>query len=230
MQPQIATTAEAGRYAAGGRARFIMNTYLHLFGAVMLFVALEFALFATGLIAPIVQTLAGTNWLLVLGAFMVASWLATRAAHTARSMAAQYAALGAYVVAWAVLFTLPLAIASMTAPGAIESAAQVTVLGFAGLTGVAFVTRKDFSFLRSVLMWGGVCALLLIVAGVIFGFQLGVFFSVGMVAFSGAAILYDTSNVIHHYPEDRHVGAALQLFASVAMLFWYLLQIFSSRD
>ena len=45
----------------------------------------------------------------------------------------------------------------------------------------------------------------------------------------GAAILYDTSNVIHHYPEDRYVGAALQLFASVALLFWYVLQIFLAR-
>ena len=43
----------------------------------------------------------------------------------------------------------------------------------------------------------------------LFGFELGVFFSVAMVAFAGAAILYDTSNVLHHYPEDRAVGAAL---------------------
>ncbi len=50
------------------------------------------------------------------------------------------------------------------------------------------------------------------------------------VAFAGAAILYDTSNVIHHYPSDRYVGAALQLFASVAMMFWYVLRLFMSRD
>jgi len=51
------------------------------------------------------------------------------------------------------------------------------------------------------------------------------------IVLAGGAILYDTSNVLHHYPEDRHVGAALQLFASVALLFWYILQFFlSSRD
>ena len=55
------------------------------------------------------------------------------------------------------------------------------------------------------------------------------FFSVAMVAFAGAAILYDTSNVLHHYPEDRAVGAALELFASVALLFWYILRLFMSR-
>jgi FtsH-binding integral membrane protein len=145
-------------------------------------------------------------------------------------MAAQYAALGTYVLVWSVLFVLPLAYAAISVPGAITSAAQVTVLGFAGLTAVVFTTRKDFSFLGAVLRWAGLCALLLIVAGLIFGFQLGTFFSVAMVAFAGGAILFDTSNVLHHYPENRHVGAALQLFASVAMLFWYVLQLFSSRD
>ena len=49
----------------------------------------------------------------------------------------------------------------------------------------------------------------------------------GLVLF-GAAILYDTSNVLHHYPEDRYVGAAVQLFASVALLFWYVLQVLMS--
>ncbi len=51
-----------------------------------------------------------------------------------------------------------------------------------------------------------------------------------MIAFAGVAILYDTSNVLHHYPENRAVAAALQLFASVALMFWYVLRLFLSRD
>jgi FtsH-binding integral membrane protein len=90
--------------------------------------------------------------------------------------------------------------------------------------------RKDFSFLGGILRWAGVLALLAVVGGVIFGFHLGMFFSLAMVAVAGAAILYDTSNVIHHFPEDRYVAAALELFASVALMFWYLLRIFTSRD
>jgi hypothetical protein len=50
-----------------------------------------------------------------------------------------------------------------------------------------------------------------------------------MVGVAGAAILYDTSAVIHDYPEDRYVAASLQLFASVALMFWYVLQLFTSR-
>jgi len=47
---------------------------------------------------------------------------------------------------------------------------------------------------------------------------------------AGAAILFDTSNILRTYPEDRYVSAALQLFASVALMFWYVLRLFMSRD
>ena len=104
------------------------------------------------------------------------------------------------------------------------------MLGTGGLTVVAFVTKKDFSFLRGILVWAGILAIVAIVGSVLFGFHLGTWFSVAMIGFAGAAILYDTSNVMHHYPEDRHVAAALELFASIALMFWYVLQLFMSRD
>ncbi|NIW23720.1 MAG: permease, partial [Gammaproteobacteria bacterium] len=110
------------------------------------------------------------------------------------------------------------------------SAAGVTLLGTGGLTVVAFVTKKDFSFLRGILVWAGILALVAIVGSVLFGFHLGTWFSVAMIGFAGAAILYDTSNVMHHYPEDRYVAAALELFASIALMFWYVLQLFMSRE
>jgi len=171
------------------------------------------------------------NWLIVLGAFVVVSWLASRFAHTAESKPVQYLALGGYVVAESIIFVPLLYIAQKVAPGAIQSAALVTMVGFGGLTAIAFISKKDFSFLGAFLKWAMVCALLLIIGGVVFGFQLGMFFSVAMVGLAGAAILYDTSNVLHHFPEDRYVGASLELFASVALMFWYVLRIFiSSRD
>ena len=142
----------------------------------------------------------------------------------------QYAALGAFIVAEALIFVPMLYIANFYAPGAIESAATITLIGFAGLTAVAFLSRKDFSFLGGMLKWAMVVALVAIVGGILFGFELGTWFSVAMVGLAGAAILYDTSNIIHHFPEDRYVGAALQLFASVALMFWYVLRIFLSRD
>lgn len=214
---------------ADTRERFIVRTYNHLFAAIVAFAAIEFALFKTGLAPVIARTMmGGRSWLLVLGAFMVVSWLASRAAHTSTSKVAQYLALFGFVAAEAIIFVPLLYVAEKVAPGAIPSAGLVTMAGFAGLTGIAFWTRKDFSFLGGILRWVGICALVLIVAGIVFGFKLGTFFSVAMVAFAGAAILYDTSNVLHHFPRDRYVGAALELFASVALMFWYVLRIFIS--
>jgi uncharacterized protein len=220
--------SSAGQSAVDRRSQFIVRTYNHLFGAIVAFALIEIAFFQLGLAPVIAKALLSTTWLLVLGGFMLVSWLASRVAHTSTSMPAQYAALAGYVLAQSIIFVPLLYLANTVAPGVISSAALVTFAGFAGLTGVAFYTRKDFSFLRGVLLWGGVSALVLIVAGALFGFQLGTFFSVAMVAFAGAAILYDTSNVLLHFPEDRYVGAALELFASVAMLFWYVLRLFMS--
>lgn len=212
------------------RGTFITKTYLHLLGAVLLFTLIETWLFSSGLWLPIAQAMLGTSWLVVLGLFMLVSWGASRAAAAAQSKPAQYLGLAALVGAYAVIFVPMLYMAEQAAPGTISSAAGVTLAGFLGLTLVAFVTRRDFSFMRGVLGFGFVIALVLIVAGVLLGFQLGTWFSVAMIGFAGAAILYDTSNVIHHYPEDRYVSAALQLFASVALMFWYVLRLFMSRD
>lgn len=211
------------------RSLFITRTYSHLLGALAAFTLIEIAIFKSGLAEPMAKAMLSTSWLLVLGGFMVVSWLARSAAHRAESRATQYAALAAYVVGQALIFVPLLWIADRFAPGAIASAAFVTALAFTGLTAVAFITRKDFSFLRGILFWAGIVALVLIVAGVIFGFELGTYFSVAMVGIAGAAILYDTSNVLHHYPEDRYVAAALELFASVALMLWYVLRIFLSR-
>lgn len=213
------------------RAAFISRTYSHLMGAIVAFVGIEVALFQSGIAERIAVTVLGSGgfaWLLFLGAFMVVGWMFSKMAMGAVSKGAQYLALGGYVLAEALIFVPLLWMADTFAPGTIGSAGTITLLAFAGLTGIAFITRKDFSFLRGILMFGGVLALVAILGGVIFGFQLGLWFSVAMVGLAGASILYDTSNIIHHYPTDRHVAASLSLFASVALMFWYVLQILIS--
>jgi FtsH-binding integral membrane protein len=212
----------------GARAEFVLRVYAHLFAALSAFALIEIALFKGG-VAREIAVFAGPRWLLVLGAFMVVGWLCTWTAHRVRSLPMQYLALAGYVAAEALIFVPLLYVADARAPGAISTAAYVSFAGFAGLTLVAFATRKDFSFLRGILLWGGLCAVIAIVAGAIFGWQLGTWFSVGMVAFAGAAVLYDTSRVLLHFPEDRAVAASLELFGSVALMFWYVLRLTSSR-
>ena len=107
-------------------------------------------------------------------------------------------------------------------------AGVITLMLFVGLTGVALTSNRDFSFLRGVIMIGGFIALGLVVAGLLFGFNLGLWFSVGMVFLAGASILYETNQLKNVYSPDQYVGAALQLFASVMLLFWYVLRILMS--
>lgn len=229
---EIRTQVPVAALGSDARAAFLMRTYTHLLGAILLFAGIEVFLFTSGLAVPMAEAMLGTSWLLVLGAFMIVGWLASSAAARAETRVAQYGALLAYVVAEAVIFVPLLVLAAYYTndPGVIGKAAWVTLFGFTGLTAVAFFSRKDFSFLGAMLRWAFVVALVAIVAAVLFGFELGTWFSVAMIGLAGAAILYDTSRILHHYPEDRHVSAALSLFASVALMFWYVLRLFMSRD
>ncbi len=221
------------------RARFIRRTYAHLAGAIFAFIGLESVLLGLEPVRnaaiSILQS-GGIAWLAVLGGFMIIGWIARAFASNTQSLGAQYLGLGLYVVAEAIIFVPLLLLAqykaeSMGAPAntLIAQAGVVTLLLVAGLTATVFITRKDFSFLGAFLGVGFMVALGLIIAGVLFGFSLGLWFSAAMVILAAGAILYTTSNVLHRYGEDQYVGAALELFAAVAILFWYVLRIFMSR-
>ncbi len=217
--------------STNSRENFITKTYLHLLGAIGLFVFLEYLLMTSELGLKLAGAMMG-SWLIVIGGMLVISWLATSLAQSRRSKGLQYLGLIAFTVMESIIFLPILLYANHVSGGTmIQSAATITLVGFCGLSAIVFFTRKDFSFLRSILLWCGLIALIAIVSSLIFGFQLGVGFSAIMVAFAGAAILYDTSNILHHYREEDHVAASLSLFASVMMLFYYVLMLFiQSRD
>jgi FtsH-binding integral membrane protein len=226
---QVALPRPVALESIEARAGFLFKTYLHLFGALIAFVLGEVVLFTTGVAEPMANAILALPWLAILGIFMLVMWLATSMAHRVRSLPAQYGALTLGIAAEVLLFTPLLYVAFTWAPGAISSAAAVSLLGFAGLTAIALLSRRDFTFLGTFLRWIGLCALLGIGASFVFGFTLGTWFSAGMVAFAGAAILYNTSKILRHYPEERYVAASLELFTSVLLLFWYVLQLFLSR-
>lgn len=212
---------------ADERASFLRKTYLHLGGAILGFVGIEAVLLNTPGVERVVATmLAGRMaWLVVLGAFMVVSWIANAWAQSATSLGKQYAGLTLYVVAEAVIFLPLLYVAQRFSPDIIPAAGVITLLLFGGLTAVVFLSKAEFSFLRTGLSIAGFAALGIIGASAIFGFDLGIVFSGAMLALAAGYILYHTSNVLHVYHIGQHVAAALALFASVALLFWYVLQI-----
>lgn len=209
------------------KATFIGRVYMHLLMAVLLFVAIEVALFMSGVADNLADYMLQLPWLMILGAFVVVGMLASKAAYNVQSVRGQYLGLFGYVIAESFIFLPLLVYANEQAPGAIESAAVVTVLAFAGLTAIVWFTKADFSFLRPVVMFGGLLAIVAIFGGLIFGFELGLWFMVAMVGLAGASILWTTSRILREFPEDRYVGASLELFASVALMFYYVLMIFA---
>ena len=233
MEP-YAPTQPVATLDADERGAFVIRVYQHLLLGIAAFVMIETALFSLGIAEAMYEFLfesGGSSWLLILGGFMVVQWLATSAAHDVTNESKQYAGLFAMAAGQALIFApfLYLVFDDPSNGGTtVAAAAAITAFGFAGLTIVAFITRKDLSFLRPMLMWGGIAALVLIVAAVLFGLSLGIWFSVAMIALAGGSILYQTQAIMATYPSNAHVGAAVQLFASVMLLFWYVLRLLSA--
>ncbi len=216
------------------RAAFITTTYLHLFGAIVAFAALELMWFATPMAGAMMQflMLGRFAWLAFMGAFIGVSYVANNWALSATSKGKQYAGLGLYTLFESIMFVPMIAVAlAMGQQGhsILPRAMLITLTLFGGLTGVVFITRKDFSFLRSALIFGGFAALGLAVISMLFGFTLGMFYSYALVALACGYILYDTSNVMLRYRTNQHAAAALALFAAVMLLFWYVLRILMDR-
>ncbi|MFT6408651.1 MAG: FtsH-binding integral membrane protein [Arenicella sp.] len=222
----VSSGAVVSELPGEAKAGFIRRTYGHLAVAIAAFAMLEAQLISMGWGEQAMALLATSkwSWLIVLGAFMGVGMLADKWAHSGASRELQYAGLGIYVVAQAIIFLPLIYMAQNFAPGAIQNAGLITIALVAGITLTVFTTRKDFSFIGPALSIGGLVAMGFIVAGIVFGFQIGLFFSAVMILFAGGCVLYSTSNVLHNYREDQHVAASFALFASIALMFWYVLQ------
>ena len=213
------------------RATFLKRVYGHLFVALLAFTGLEVVLIKSGAALGILSLIQGAGmigWLVVMAVMVGASWIANSLAHNSTSQGLQYLGLGIYVLAEALIFSPLILVANMFAPGVVENAALITALIFTGLTVIVFKSARNFSFLRPVVTFGFMGAMIAIVASMIFGFSMGIWFSFLMAGLAGVMILYQTSNVMNEYPEDRYVGASLGLLASVLLLFWYVIQILMS--
>ncbi len=215
------------------RATFIRKTYMHLAGAIAVFAAAEAAVFASGLANSLMQVLRGSSSLMMIVMMVLVfagSWVSSKMAASG-SRSTQYAGLGLYT-AIEVLTFVPILwfAANFCKDNVIAKAGVITLVLVAALTAVVFTTRKDFSFMRTGLMIFGFIAFGTVICGLIFGFQLGLWFSALMIMFAAGMILYTTSNILHHYSTENYVGASLELFSSVMLLFYYVLRLFTSRD
>ena len=223
----------AAEASASERAEFIKLTYMHLAGAIFACVGLTSLLIKVAG-EQILMALSGRfTWLIVLGAFMLVGRVAESWAASGGSPQKQYLGLALYVAVESLILVPICYIAlyfSNAGPQVLTQAALLTLVTFGGLTATVFITKKDFSFMGRALMVAGFGAMGLILVSILFGFTLGTLFSGAMVVLMAGYVLYHTGNVLHHYPVGSHVAASLALFASIATLFWYILQLVMAFD
>ena len=227
------------------RLAFVRKTYFHLAAAIYAFAALEWFYFSSGLAEQFVPWFLSIPYsmLIMLGAFIGVGWIADSWARSDTSPSLQYAGLMLYVVFESIIILPLLWFANMQTisikgmdpntvtaweVGVIPAAAFTTLVLFGALTAIPWLTGKDFSFLGAALGILSVGAFALIAASFFIDMHLGVWFTVAMIVLAAMYILYDTSQVMKHYKPTQHVAASLALFASVALMFWYVLQLFMS--
>jgi len=215
------------------RGQFVARVYGHVAIAFGLFLALETALFVSGIAEAMGKAIAGKPmmWLLLMGGVMIVSSISSSLA-TKADPQTQLKGLALIALAKAVMFAPFLYYIRLQDDGnsVIATAGFVTLLGIVGLTAVAYTTRKDLSFLKPITSFLLVLALVAIVGSLIFGFNLGLWFSVAMVGVAGVRILHQTQEILRKYPENAYAAAALVLFSSYMLMFWYVLRIFASRN
>lgn len=111
-------------------------------------------------------------------------------------------------------------------PSLVTSALATTAVAFVGLSGYAVITKKDFSFLAGFLTVGFFVLMGAVLLSIFFdlsAFQTAI--SAGFVLFASAAILWQTSAIVHG-GETNYVIATVVLYTQIYNLFLSLLQIF----
>ena len=142
-------------------------------------------------------------------------------------------ALFAFTTFTGLVISPVIAIYTRLNPASIWQAGLLTVGIFGGLTAYVFVSKRDFSFMRGMLMTGAIVFVLAVVLNVFIVGSSALSFGISCMAlllFSGF-VLYDTSNIIRRYPVNEYVAGALSLYLDAFNIFLALLRILNaSRD
>lgn len=230
-QYQNLSVTVAAEAAQEERAAFLQRTYNHVAGALFVFAVLLAIAVNTPFAEQFTKLIMGFGWIGMLGVvfgFYFVSGFAQNMAYNGESTQTQYMGLGIFILAETIIFTPLIFIASLKAPHLIPAAGIITLALFVALSFIAITSKKDFSFLQGIVTMGIFVAMGAIVASMIFSFSLGVIFSSFMIALMGAAILYQTSTIMRTFPTNMHVAASLMLFASIATMFFYVLDLLLS--
>lgn len=232
--PYAELTAPPAAFAAvAERATFLKKVYGILLLGILGFAATLWATanvpFANELAVDLGRLTMGHKWgwAIYMGIFVGGS-MAVHALAEKRPI--NVLAFAAWVVLLAFLIApIVLYVNRVRGPEVITEASMLTALVFAGLTAIVFFTSKDFSFLKGILSLAGFALLAVGIAGAVFGFSIGLWFSAAIVVLMAGYVLYDTSTILHRLPTTMAMTGAILLFTDVVLLFKHILVMLSSR-
>jgi FtsH-binding integral membrane protein len=217
---QATTAAQA---SLSERMSFIRKVYALFFAAILFGVGGV----ALGLSFPPLLRFAFEHPIIMLVA-MIGGVLAAQAVRHVRGL--NLLALFAFTTFTGVVISPLIAIVGQINPGSILTAGVLTVGIFGGLTAYVFISKRDFSFMRGMLMVGLIVVILaglmsFFVASGALGFAVS---AAALLLFSGF-VLYDTSNIIRHYPTNEYVSGALALYLDAFNIFLALLRLLNAN-
>jgi modulator of FtsH protease len=196
--------------------KVIRNTYMLLsmtlaFSAVMAFVAM-----ATGA-RPI-------SWIVMIAVFIGGPFVIHALRNSIWSLPLTFVFTGFMGYVLGPIVTLYLA--QPNGSEIVMGALSTTAVMFVGLSAYALTTRKDFSFLGGFVFVGFLVVLAAIVANLFLGLPaLSLAISAAAVLVVSAAILFDTSRMVHD-GETNYVMMTVSLYANIYVLFLHLLNLF----
>jgi modulator of FtsH protease len=215
--PQIAARASLEE-----RSGFVRKVYA------LFFVGIFFAIFgvAIGFMVPGVMEAIYYHPFIAFLALIGGVYGAQAVRHTP---GLNLAALFGFTTLTGVVISPAMAIYQSYNPASIIQAGVLTVGIFGGLTAYVFISKKDFSFMRGMVVTGLIIVFLsallnMFIVSSAFGFAISV---AALLLFSGF-VLYDTSNIIRRYPTNEYVAGALSLYLDAFNIFLSLLRILNA--
>ncbi len=222
VQERIHPAPSAARPGAGGAVeinRVLRNTYL-LLGMTLAFSA-AMAAFAMAINAPYLGLWTLLGWAGLL-------FLVYKTANSAWGIASVFAFTG--FLGFTIGPVISMFMALPNGAGIVTMALGSTAAAFVGLSAVALVTKKDFSFMSSFLTVG----VLLVFAVVMLSWfmDLSAFYGAiggAVVLLMSGMILWQTSEIIHG-GETNYILATTSLYMSLWNMFQWLLILFGMGD
>jgi modulator of FtsH protease len=215
----VQSTARPGAAGAIEINRVLRNTYL-LLGMTLAFSA-AMAAFAMAVDAPYLGLWTLLGWAALL-------FLVYKTANSAWGIASVFAFTG--FLGFTIGPVISAFLALPNGAGIVTMALGSTAAAFVGLSGVALVTKKDFSFLSSFLTVG----VLLVFAVVMISWfmDLSAFYGAiggAVVLLMSGMILWQTSEIIHG-GETNYILATTSLYMSLWNMFQWLLILFGMGE